>query len=172
MSYCKTIILGRLTRDIELRFSAKGTAVAKIGVAINREWTQDGEKKSECTFLDITAFSKQAETLTKFLKKGSMLFCEARPRMDEWDDSQSGQKRSKLVFVLESFQFVGGDREQSGEAPTPQSPRPPAQRAPVSAPATATNTAPPDAEDDVPFTCIPPTRIQSEIIGFRGNKLL
>lgn len=154
--YCKVIILGSLTRDVELRYTPKGTAIAKLGVAINREWTQDGEKKSETTFLDVDAFGKTAETLAQFLKKGSPIFCEARPKLDSWDDKQTGQKRSKIGFVLETFQFLpdsGGTRE-GGEAPA--RPRPDVGRT-VSNPAPARQTpadvdsAPPESDDSVPF---------------------
>ena len=141
-SFNKVILLGNLTRDPELKYTPKGTAVARLGLAVNRKWKNEaGEEKEEVTFIDADAFGKQAETLGQYLKKGSPLFIEGRLKLDQWDDKQTGQKVSKLRVVLESFQFLGTGGKQDGQQP---------QRA--AAPRTtapAANTDP--AEDDVPF---------------------
>lgn len=140
-NFNKVILAGNLTRDPELRYLPKGTAVCKIGLAINRKWTNDaGEPKEEVTFVDVEAFGRQAETIGQYLKKGRPVLIEGRLKLDQWDDKQSGQKKSKLGVVLESFQFLG-----SKDAIPP----PPAAPAPAAAPNDST---PPRHEgDDVPF---------------------
>jgi single-strand DNA-binding protein len=143
-SFNKVILVGNLTRDPELRYTPKGMAIAKIGLAVNRNWTSEsGEKKEEVTFVDVDAFGRQAETLAQYMKKGSPLLVEGRLKLDQWDDKQTGQKRSKLGVIVEGFQFLGGgNRTEGGEAP-----RRPAAPAPSSSP--EPDTPPPD--DDVPF---------------------
>lgn len=100
-------LLGNLTRDPELRYTPKGTAVAKIGLAINRVWKDEsGQQKEETTFVDVDAWGKQAETLAQYVKKGRALLISGRLKLDAWDDSKTGQKRSRLGVVLESFTFI------------------------------------------------------------------
>lgn len=115
----KVILLGNLTRDPELRHSQGGMAIAKLGMAINRKWTQDGERKESTCFVDLTAFGKQAETVAQYCKKGTPLFVEGRLEFSQWDDKDTGKKRSKLDVVVESFQFVGSraDEEEANEKP-------------------------------------------------------
>jgi single-strand DNA-binding protein len=138
-SFNKVILAGNLTRDPELRHTPKGTAVAKLGLAVNRSWTTEtGEKREEATFVDVDAFGKQAETIAKFLRKGRSILVEGRLRMETWDDKATGAKRSKLGVVLESFSFLdSGNRDAAAPAPA------------ASAPAAPSGDAPP--EDDVPF---------------------
>jgi single-strand DNA-binding protein len=157
-NFNKVILLGNLTRDPELRYTPKGTAIVKLGLAINRTWKDDtGASKEEVTFVDVDAFGRQAEVIAQYMKKGRPLFVEGRLRMDTWDDKQTGQKRSKMNVVLESFQFVdsGGARsgEEGGAAPAAR-PRPsatPATSAPNAAPTSPAQDGPPLEEDDVPF---------------------
>jgi single-strand DNA-binding protein len=151
-NFNKVILAGNLTRDPELRYTPKGLAIAKIGLAINRNWTSEtGEKKEEVTFIDVDAFGKQAETIGQYLKKGRPILIEGRLRLDQWDDKQTGQKRSKLGVVLEGFQFLDSGNRQEGAA---EAPRRPAAAAPAGTPAAAAPSepdAPPAEEDDVPF---------------------
>ena len=150
-SFNKVILVGNLTRDPELRYTPKGLAIAKLGLAVNRVWkTETGENKEEVTFVDIDAFGKQAETIAQYLKKGSPLLMEGRLRLDQWDDKQTGQKRSRLGVVLEGFQFLGGGSRTEGGTE--------ASRRPAAAPAAAAEApATPEPEpaapeqDDVPF---------------------
>src|SRR5580704_10313753 len=115
--YNKVILIGNLTRDPELRYTPAGVAIAKIGLAVNRTWkTETGETKEEVTFVDVDAFRRQAETLAQYLKKGSPLMVEGRLKLDQWDDKQTGQKRSRLGVVLEGFQFLGGGGGGGGRA--------------------------------------------------------
>jgi len=150
-SFNRVILVGNLTRDPELRYTPKGMAIAKLGLAVNRNWkTETGESKEEVTFIDIDAFGKQAETIAQYMKKGNPLLVEGRLRLDQWDDKQTGQKRSRLGVVLEGFQFLGSGNRTEGTVPT--SARPPmAPAAPTEAPAAAGPEPAPHEEDDVPF---------------------
>jgi single-strand DNA-binding protein len=149
-SFNKVILAGNLTRDPELRYTPKGTAVARLGIACNRKWkSETGELKEEVTFVDVDAFGKQAETIGQYLKKGRPILIEGRLRYDTWEDKQSGQKKSKLGVVLESFQFLdsgGGRGEAASEAPRSR----PASGSTPSAPQPADGDVPPES-DDVPF---------------------
>ncbi|MFP4156567.1 MAG: single-stranded DNA-binding protein [Opitutales bacterium] len=113
-SFNKVILLGNLTRDPETRVTANGLTICKLGLAVSRVFsTREGERKEETTFVDIDAFGKQAEVITKYLRKGSPLMVEGRLRLDQWENSE-GQKRNKLMVVLENFQFVGGRESNAG----------------------------------------------------------
>jgi len=155
-NFNKVIIAGNLTRDPELRYTPKGMAVAKIGMAINRSWkTETGETKEEVTFVDVDAFGRQAEVVAQYLKKGRPLLVEGRLRLDQWEDKNTHQKQSKLKVVLESFSFLDSRGADGGGAGEPARPRPAAPAAAAaSAPATSDagepDAAPPE-EDDVPF---------------------
>ena len=141
-NFNKVILAGNLTRDPELRYTPKGTAIARIGLAINRNWTSEsGEKKEEVTFVDVDAFGKTAEIIGQYFKKGRPILMEGRLRYETWDDKQSGQKRSKLGVVMESFQFMDSQRPGEGGAGPSASPQRPRSSAP---------TPPPDSEPDVP----------------------
>lgn len=116
-SYNKVILLGNLTRDPELRVTPKGTAICQFGLAVNRKFRDaSGSTREETTFVDIEAWDKQGENISKFCTKGSPLLVEGRLKLDTWDDKTSGQKRSKLKVVLENFQLVGsrGDSAAGG----------------------------------------------------------
>ncbi len=107
-SFNKVILAGNLTRDPELKTFPSGTSVTRFTLAVNRTYTsKDGEKKEETTYVDIDAFGKQAETISKYCLKGSGLLVEGRLKLDQWDDKNSGEKRSKLGIVLENFTFLG-----------------------------------------------------------------
>lgn len=109
-NFNKVILLGNLTRDIELRYAQSGQPIAKFGMAINRKFGgADGEQRESTCFVDLTAFGKQAEILNQYVGKGSQLFVEGRLEYSTWD-GQDGQKRSKLEVVVENFQFVGAPR--------------------------------------------------------------
>lgn len=108
-SYNKVFLLGNLTRDPEVRYTPKGSAVADIGIAVNRQYTLDnGEKREEVTFVDVTLWGRQAEVAGEYLKKGRSVFIEGRLQLDTWDDKTSGQKRSKLKVIGEMMQMLGG----------------------------------------------------------------
>ena len=155
-SFNKVILVGNLTRDPELRYTPKGTAIAKIGLAVNRVWTNEaGEKKEEVTFVDVDVFGRTAENVGQYMRKGRPILVEGRLRLDQWDDKQTGQKKSRLGVVAETVQFLGSPGEGGG-APAARPARPAAAAAAPSAPAPASAPAPdaedvPPESDDVPF---------------------
>jgi single-strand DNA-binding protein len=154
-NFNKVILAGRLTRDPELRYSPKGIAIAKLGLAVSRTWTNEaGEKKEEALFVDVDAFGKQAEVLAQYMKKGRPILIEGRLRLDTWDDKQTNQKRSKLSVVLEGFSFLDSNRGEGAPAPEGAA-RPAASSRPAAAPAQSGPApeaeAPSAEEDDVPF---------------------
>jgi single-strand DNA-binding protein len=150
----KVFLIGNLTRDPELRVTPKGTAICQFGIAVNRQFKDEsGATRDETTFVDIEAWGKQGELVSKYLSKGSLAMVEGRLKFDQWEDKTSGQKRSKLKVVLDNVQFLstrgsgggggqsapGGDPEASGPgASAPRGPKPPAG-------------APEGADEDVPF---------------------
>ena len=106
----KVFLIGNLTRDVDLRYSPTGVAVARMGLATNRIYkTQDGEKKEEVCFVDIVAFNKTAETCNTYLSKGRQVFFEGRLSYRTWETTE-GEKRSKLEVIVESMQFLGGPK--------------------------------------------------------------
>src|ERR1043165_4480031 len=123
-SFNKVILVGNLTRDPELRYTPKGMAIAKIGIAVNRVWTNEaGEKKEEVTFVDVDVFGRTAENVSQYMRKGRPILIEGRLKLDQWDDKQTGQKRSRLGVVAETVQFLGSPGEGGG-SPAPRAPRP------------------------------------------------
>jgi len=152
-NFNKVILAGNLTRDPELRYTPKGTAVAKIGMALNRSWkSESGETKEEVTFVDVEAFGRQAEVISQYMKKGRPFLVEGRLKLDQWEDKNTRQKQSKLKVVLESFSFLdsgrGGDGGGGGGGSEAPRPRPAAK---TEAPPTDGGDAAPPEEDDVPF---------------------
>ncbi len=111
----KVILIGNVTRDPEIKYTPKGTAVTEVGLAINRFIpASDGqEKREETTFIDVTLWGRQAEVAGEYAKKGRPLYIEGRLQLDSWEDKQTGQKRSKLRVVGENLQLLGG-REGGG----------------------------------------------------------
>ena len=128
MSYAKTFIIGNLARDPELRVTPKGTAICQFGVGVNRKFKSgDGPEQEEVSFFDCEAWGKTGENIAKYFTKGKPIFLECRPKQDTWEDKTSGQKRSKVKFIVEQFQFVGGregGEQQQRQAPAHRSERP------------------------------------------------
>ena len=111
----KVMLMGNLTRDPEVRYTPKGTAVSDISLAINRNFsTDDGTKREETTFVEITFWGRQAEVIGEYMKKGRPLYVEGRLQLDQWEDKTSGQNRSRLKIVGENFQFLGGRDDGGG----------------------------------------------------------
>ncbi len=156
----KVFLIGNLTRDPELRVTPKGTAICSFGLAVNRQYRDEsGAARDETTFVDIEAWGKQGELVSKYLTKGSPCMVEGRLRLDSWEDKTSGQKRSKLKVVLDNVQFLsrgpggGGGAAPGGEMggepseePRHSAPPPRSTGRPAPAPESA-----PGLEDDVPF---------------------
>ena len=118
-SFNKVILMGNVTRKPELRYAQNGTAICKLGLAINRRYKDsDGNWKERPTFVDITIFGKRGEAFEKYHDKGDAAFIEGSLRLDTWEDKKSGEKRSKLYVVGDNWEFTGGDRkEEHSDAP-------------------------------------------------------
>lgn len=111
------VLMGRLVRDPEMRYTPKGTAICKIGLAVNRTWkSESGEKMEEPMFCDCDAFGKTAEVIAQYLKKGSSIHLSGRLKMDSWTDKTTNQQRTKLGVVIESFQFMDSGKQDGGES--------------------------------------------------------
>jgi single-strand DNA-binding protein len=126
----KVMLIGHLTRDVESRYTPKGTALANIGLAVSRKWKDEaGQAKEEVAFIDCEVWGRTAELASQYLAKGKAVFFEGRLKLDQWDDKESGQKRSKLKVVVESMQFLGArdDQPRSESAPQPRAATPAAQ---------------------------------------------
>lgn len=114
-SYNKTILAGNLTRNPEVKYTSKGTAIADFGLAINRTWKDEsGQTKEEVTFVDITAYGRTAEVIGEHLKKGRPILVEGRLKLDQWE--KDGRKYSKLKVICESFQFLDSNGTKRGES--------------------------------------------------------
>ncbi|MDP0490142.1 MAG: single-stranded DNA-binding protein [Verrucomicrobiota bacterium JB023] len=120
----KVLLMGNLTRDPELRYTPRQTAVADLGLAINRirGGGDGGERTEETTYIDVTLWGRQAEIANQYLKKGQGVFIEGRLQLDTWEDKTTGQRRSKLKVVGENMQFLGGPRGGGGGQSRPSSP--------------------------------------------------
>ncbi len=111
----RVILIGNLTRDVELRKTPGGTSVADVGLAINeRRKEQSGEWVDSVTFVDVTLWGRTAEVASEFLHKGSSLFVEGRLRLDTWETD--GQKRSKMRVICEKMQMIGGRGDEGGRS--------------------------------------------------------
>ena len=133
----KVFLMGNLTRDVQVKHTANNTAVANLGLAVNRRYRNaGGEMQEETTFVDCEAWGRTAETMGKYLAKGRPVFIEGRLRLNEWED-RDGNRRSKLLVVVDTFTFVdsrsGGGGSQSSSNYS--------QAAPSSGP----------SDDDIPF---------------------
>ena len=107
-SYNKVLLMGNLTRDVQLKSLPSGQPVAEIGLAINRKFkTKDGQDREEVTYVDCECWGPRAEVIAKYFSKGKPIFVEGRLKLDSWED-KDGQKRSKMRVVIDDFQFVEG----------------------------------------------------------------
>lgn len=151
-NYNHVTLIGNLTRDPEAKYTPKGVCIAQFGIAINRNYTtESGEKREEVTFIDVEAWARIAEVICEHCKKGDPIFIDGRLKLETWDDKQSGQKRSKLKVVCESFQFLNR-RESGGQQHEPEPQRQQAQRqAPQRPPRPAADPDLDAMDSDIPF---------------------
>lgn len=148
-NFNRVILLGNLTRDPELRVTPKGTSVCQFGMAVNRVYRSGDETQEETTFVDLEAWGKQAEIISKYVNKGNPLFVEGRLKFDSWE-SKEGEKRSKLKVIVENMQLMGSRGDNAGQQGSGN--YAPAERS--SSPSTSSPSAPApsgDIEEDVPF---------------------
>ena len=127
-SFNKVILMGNLTRDVELKYTSSQTAVTEVTLAVNdRKKGQDGQWQDETTFVDVTLWGRTAEIADQYLGKGSGVMIEGRLRLDQWEDKQTGQRRSRLRVTGERMQMLprggggGGAPQQGGSSPNSQS---------------------------------------------------
>jgi single-strand DNA-binding protein len=151
----KVMLIGNLTRDPELRYTPKGTAVTDITLAINRIWNNEQNvRQEETVFVEITLWGRQAELAQQYLSKGRLAYVEGRLHMDTWDDKETGKKRSKLKVVGEVLQFLpdGKGTTSPGNGPQQQA-RPASPTRNQGSPPQGASPADDDLpeEDDIPF---------------------
>lgn len=151
----KVFLIGNLTRDPELRVTPKGTAICQFGIAVSRKFKDDsGALREETTFVDIEAWGKQGELVSKYLTKGSPAMIEGRLKFDQWEDKTSGQKRSKLKVVLDNVQFLSS-RGGAGEGGAPAEDGDSSSQVERNSPPARPTSRPPapshDVDEDVPF---------------------
>ena len=162
----KVILIGNLTRDPELRYTAGQRAVTDLSLAVNRfvGGGEGGDRKEETLFIDVTVWERQAETACQYLSKGRQVYVEGYLRMDTWDDKETGQKRSKIKAVAQNVQFLDSRREDGaaprGEGPAAGGPASESSSRPAHDRAPAARPAPPPrapvqndsgADEDIPF---------------------
>jgi single-strand DNA-binding protein len=145
----KVMLIGNLGRDPELRVTPKGTSICTFSLAINREWKNDaGEKQEEVLWVDVEAWGKTGDTIAKYLFKGRSIYVEGRLKLDQWEDKNTKEKRSRMKVVCDTFQFLGENKgapavpESKSETPPPEKPKP--AKTPVGAAAQ-------NLDEDVPF---------------------
>jgi single-strand DNA-binding protein len=132
-NYNKVILMGRLTRDPELRYTPSGTAVAKLGLAVTNRFKQGDEWKEEPCFVDISVFGRQGENCSEYLSKGSLVLVDGHLSYRKWE-TEDGQTRSKLEVISFNVQFMPRGTSSSGGEAAPRS-----------------KGAPADTDSDVPF---------------------
>jgi len=148
----RVLLIGRLVRDPDARRTSNGTSVAKLGLAINRKFKNAaGEKQEEVTFADVDVWGRSADFCRDYLRKGAPVYVEGRLKLDQWEDRETGQKRSKLGIVAESVQSLGTRSENQApqQQQTPAPPFPEQQQNYNAAPNQPAN-VPYDGEDDQP----------------------
>lgn len=137
----KVIIIGRLTKDPELRYLQSGTAVCSFSVANNRTYVASGEKKEQVSYFNCVAWAKAGEVIAEYLKKGQRIGIEGRLQQRSWDD-QEGKKRQTVEIVVDNFQFLSAPRESGHDAPV---------ETVSSAPEAAHEAENPFSDEDIPF---------------------
>ena len=147
----KVLLMGNLTKDPELRYTPKGTAVGDLGLAVNRRVKDANDNwTDETTFVDITVWGNTAENAQKYLSKGRGVFVEGRLQLDTWEDKASGQKRSKLKIVAETLQFLPDGKSGGGGRPSGGGSSPAQQSSPQGGSAAEPSDFDGE-EDDIPF---------------------
>lgn len=116
-SFNKVILMGNLTRDPQVRYTPSGSAVTELGIAVNRTWfdKQTNSKKEDTTFVDVTVWGRTAEVAGEYLSKGRPVLIEGRLQLDQWQDKESGQNRSKLKVVCENMTMLSGGGSGGGQ---------------------------------------------------------
>jgi single-strand DNA-binding protein len=153
-NFNKVMLIGNLTRDPELRVTPKGTAICTFSLAVNRKFRDEsGADREEVTYVDIEAWGRAGENISKYCTKGRPLFVEGRLRLDQWEDKNTKEKRSRMKVVCENFQFLGGGRGEGGSPAGDSDARyvaPPRRQGDADRPA-ASESQQEKLDEDVPF---------------------
>ena len=137
----RIVLVGNLTKDIDLRYTQSGAAIGSSGIAVTRKYTLNGEKREETCFIDLTFFGKQAEVSNQYLQKGSRLLVEGRLKFDQWTDNNR-QNRSKHTVAVENMEMLGEPKQSnqsyqqgghSNQRPQQVAPKKPQQQKPPAA---------------------------------------
>ena len=151
MSYNKIILEGRLTRDVEVRYGQSGNAIANTGIAVSKKFKkQDGTQGEKILFVDLTFYSRSAEIANQYLRKGSHILVDGELKLDQWDDKNSGQKRSKHSVDVREMQMLGSKQDHPQQAPQQSNYQAPPQSPPQAQPSPQV----PEIdinEDEIPF---------------------
>lgn len=155
-------LVGRLTRDIEMRYTPNGLAVGRLALAVNRKVKKGDSWEAEASFFDVTLFGKMAEALDPYLTKGSRIAVSGELKQDRWESQ--GQKHSKVVIIAQDIQLLGSPKQatQRPAASPPAAPKPPVQETrprdwheftgvPKSTPEKDLFSGPEDFDSDIPF---------------------
>lgn len=153
----KAIIKGNITRQPEVSYTPKGTAICSFGVAVSKRWKNDaGEQHEKTTFIECKCWGKTGEVICQHFDKGSPILLEGELDVEQWEDKQSGQKRSKMLVLVQNFEFCG-DKRQAEEKPQGRTQRPPqreTRQAPARQPAKPAEEVADDdfqEDDEIPF---------------------
>lgn len=118
----KVILMGNLTRDVEMRTTPSGQSVANFSIAVSRSWKgQDGQQQEQTSFINCVAWGKPGEIIAQYTSKGTPLLVSGRLDQRSWEDKESGQKRSTVEVVVEDFNFIGGGQGGGGNTSAPSS---------------------------------------------------
>jgi len=153
ISYNHVCLAGYLSRDVELRFTTKGTAVADVSIAVNHRWKDEaGVEHEEPSFFNCVAWGRTAEVMNEYLSKGKPVLIDGRLKQESWEDKQTGEKKYAVKVIINSFQFLekansGGPEDDGGRQPAKKD----TGRKPATVPAGETYTPPDDDDSDVPF---------------------
>lgn len=121
----KVMLMGNLTKDPEVRYTPKGTAVGDISIAINEKFkSQDGTEREEVTYVEVVTWGRQAETAKEYLSKGSSIFVEGKLQLDQWE-TKEGEKRSRMRVRADRVQFLSTRKGERSQTKTPESEQPP-----------------------------------------------
>jgi single-strand DNA-binding protein len=135
--------IGRLGKDVEMRYTNEGKAIASLSIAVGESWTnkQTGDKEERTEWINVTAFGKLAEIIGEYLKKGSQVYLSGKWKTDKYQDRETGQDRYSTKLIANQMQMLGGRNDQSSGGQQGQ----PAQQQPAPAPVND------DLDDDIPF---------------------
>lgn len=145
--YNKVVLVGNLTRDVEIRYSQSGSAIGNVGIATSRKWkSATGEQKDEVMFIDLTFFGRTAEIANQYIKKGSKVLIDGRLSFQQWE--KDGQKRSKHVITVENLQMLDSKADSQVHDTTPNGQTTTEYRQPPQSQSQATSVPAIDIDDD------------------------